>query len=426
MAGEREELCTALDNLAQAIISAWSSDTAMIENWGWNHPALTRHDLARLATSLAKEIAQIQGFAESELVQLKRFARQVVLAQTHHVPQFFNGNGTHSVPQYMTLLSTIRAYVEPRMKRQLDIERLDPKELPTAVARRVRAVNAELDALVPDRDALAAQIKLIGEAHDAAHDLPVTMEALAHENAKMARLASEADLAAARAAKSAEAVDAKLKEIEHESERAAKLASSCEVAYRITTTQGLAAAFDSRAQSLSRSVYVWVVGLAIALGCAVWLGSERINSFLTLLRAMGPDPGLLWLQGILVVFSVGAPVWFGWIATKQIGQRFRLAEDYAFKASVAKAYEGYRAEAVHLDEQFESRLFAAALTRLEEPPLRYVEAKTHGSPLHEFADAQAVNGMKDAVATGIKDAVGAVASRVRSKPEIAAEVVDKP
>jgi len=73
----------------------------------------------------------------------------------------------------------------------------------------------------------------------------------------------------------------------------------------------------------------------------------------------------------------------------QIGQRFRLAEDYAFKASVAKAYEGYRREAARIDKAFEARLFGSALTRLEEAPLRLVEAKTPGSPWHEFVESDA-------------------------------------
>ena len=77
-------------------------------------------------------------------------------------------------------------------------------------------------------------------------------------------------------------------------------------------------------------------------------------------------------------------MWFAWMATKQIGQRFRLAEDYAFKASVAKAYEGYRKEAARIDEAFEARLFSSALTRLEEAPLRLMEQTTHGSPWHEL------------------------------------------
>jgi hypothetical protein len=93
---------------------------------------------------------------------------------------------------------------------------------------------------------------------------------------------------------------------------------------------------------------------------------------------------------LISIISVAGPIWFAWIATKQIGQRFRLAEDYAFKASVAKAYEGYRREAARIDKDLEMRLFASALDRLDEAPLRLIEKETHGSPLHEFMESRAV------------------------------------
>jgi hypothetical protein len=87
---------------------------------------------------------------------------------------------------------------------------------------------------------------------------------------------------------------------------------------------------------------------------------------------------------VLSLLSIGAPIWFAWLSTKQINQHFRLSEDYAFKASVATAYEGYRREASRIDPAFESRLFESALTRLEEAPIRLVGDDQHGSPWHEL------------------------------------------
>jgi hypothetical protein len=90
------------------------------------------------------------------------------------------------------------------------------------------------------------------------------------------------------------------------------------------------------------------------------------------------------------LLSIGAPIWFAWLATKQIGQRFRLSEDYAFKASISRAYEGFRREAARMDKDLEARLLASALTRLDELPLRLVETESHGSPWHELANSDVV------------------------------------
>lgn len=126
-----------------------------------------------------------------------------------------------------------------------------------------------------------------------------------------------------------------------------------------------------------------MAGLIGSLAIGAWLGSHRISLIQSLIESDAPV-SLVFVNLLLAVVSIAAPVWFAWIATKQIGHRFRLSEDYAFKASVARAYEGYRREAAKPDESFAKRLFASALDRLEEPPLRFVEQETHGSPWHEL------------------------------------------
>lgn len=124
---------------------------------------------------------------------------------------------------------------------------------------------------------------------------------------------------------------------------------------------------------------------------------------------------------VLTLASFGAPIWLAWIATKQIGQRFRLAEDYAFKASVAKAYQGFRKEASRLDSELEAnlalegRLFSSALTRLEEAPLRLVEEKTHGSPWHEFVESEAFGTALQTV-NGFKEQFERAKKKVKKKP----------
>ena len=99
---------------------------------------------------------------------------------------------------------------------------------------------------------------------------------------------------------------------------------------------------------------------------------------------------IIWMKLIISLLSVGGPIWFGWLSSKQIGYRFRLAEDYAYKAAISKAYEGYRREAVELDSDFQIKLFTSALSRLDEQPLRFVNQKTHGSPWHEFFDSELI------------------------------------
>ena len=134
------------------------------------------------------------------------------------------------------------------------------------------------------------------------------------------------------------------------------------------------------------------------------------------------------LNLLLSVLSVAAPVWFAWLATKQIGQRFRLAEDYAFKASISRAYEGFRREAARFDKDMEAKLLTSALTRLDELPLRLVETDSHGSPWHELASSDVVKQAMKAVpgfAEQVKDlaskaivAVTPAKAQSKSKPKV--------
>jgi hypothetical protein len=137
-------------------------------------------------------------------------------------------------------------------------------------------------------------------------------------------------------------------------------------------------------------VIYWVGGLVLALAAGSYLGTHQLRTLTGLLNAPNAQASLVTINVILAALSVGAPIWFAWLSTKQIGQRFRLAEDYAFKASISRAYEGFRREAARFDKDMEARLLMSALDRLDELPLRLIETESHGSPWHEFMSSETV------------------------------------
>ena len=378
----------ALDTLANAIINAWGADTTVCESVGWFAPAVTRHDLAEMAKALAIDLRSTDGTAipSDSMKLIQDLPRRLQILQSNTVPQMFGGNGGQAIPAYLSTMSIIRATLLPKLGWQVVP---DIRSLPSSLARRARAAQAELDQLAPNLDSLSQKITDIESAHKVADTLPIDLQALAEARDKLNKSATEAALTAG---KIDEAWGESLRYRDYmkgHNEEAAKLIELCEAAYQITTTKGLAAAFDQRAGKLAWSMWAWVVGLVAALGIASYIGAHRLEVLSAALQAPNLNWGGIAIQAILSLLSVGAPLWFAWLATKQIGQRFRLAEDYAFKASVAKAYEGYRKEAARIDPAFEHRLFDSALTRLDEPPLRLVESGTHGSPWHELANSEA-------------------------------------
>lgn len=125
----------------------------------------------------------------------------------------------------------------------------------------------------------------------------------------------------------------------------------------------------------------------ITLGIGAAITFMRVEFVHQLMLKDDVSYNVLWINVTFTALSVSAPVWFAWFLTRQIGQRFRLAEDYSYKATVAAAYEGYRAEAAQIDADLAKRLFEIALERLDEAPLRLIEKESPGSPAHEAQGA---------------------------------------
>lgn len=377
-----ELVCKSLDDLATNILKSYTEDSTMTELWGWSCPPLNRHDLADLSSKLSKKLRElnIENLDEETREAINEIPDRVKIFKTQTLPYLFNGNGVHAAAVYTALLEWINGTLEPLFSWEV---LQDNKALPTQLARRLRSIQSELTEIVPEKAELQRQIQLIQSATEAAESLPTDLESLKEARIKVGKFSTDAAELYGKIDTYFKDSDKISRLIIEKRDEADRLVSQCEEAYKITTTKGLAAAFDQRANRLINSMWIWVVGLLLALTAGIYIGSIRFADLNTALKE-SKSIGHIWTQIFLSVLSFGAPIWFAWLATKQIGQRFKLSEDYAYKASVAKAYEGYRKEAAKIDKNLEARLFASALTRLEEAPLRLMEKEHHGSPWHEL------------------------------------------
>ncbi|MBP2605841.1 hypothetical protein [Acinetobacter calcoaceticus] len=378
-------LCDALDELAQVVLNSSNEDRTLQEVYGWHHPAVTRHDLANIPKNLSMNIQKLEiKHIDSKLEELiALIPTRLKIMQQNTVPYMFNGHGNQAIPAYISTLQWVEKLTQPLFSWEV---LQDSKALPPSLTRRLRGIQTELDNLIPNKNILSDQITLINDATEAAESLPTDLQSLKEARHKVSELEKESSFDRKKVNEHKTSTEAQLKAINELHGQAQQLVEKCEEAYRITTTKGLAAAFDQRAKDLKNSMRFWVGGLLFALAIGAWIGHERIQILTTSLSAPTLSWGVIGIQIVLSMTSVVAPLWFAWLATKQISQRFKLAEDYDFKASVAKAYEGYKKEAVKIDVEFEARLFNIALTRLEEAPLRLVEASNHGSPSHELLE----------------------------------------
>jgi hypothetical protein len=384
-----EPLVKALEGVGAAIIAiSPSHQPSMQATHGWNHPALTLHELADFAIRLAAEIKEygIDGLGDADKALVADYAARLDALKANTIPQFWGSNGPAAIPAYIGTIEGIRQEIRHLIPLTKNI---DPKAV-SRLARRLENMSAALDEVVVDREQLAERMRQINDAYETAESLPENLASLKKARDEISKLGEAAKTESASIAASELNAKSQVARIDDFSEQAEKLVAQCEEAYRVTTSKGLAGAFDQRATGLTRSMQLWVLALVIALGLAAYLGGQRVALLSQNLAAADPRWSVICLNFALSLLSVGAPLWFAWVATKQIGQRFRLSEDYAYKASIAKAYEGYRREAAKLDPEFSARLFGSSLTRLEEAPLRLMETTSHGSPLHELLSSSKV------------------------------------
>ena len=378
-----EPIDEALDQLANAVEQATNDTRSLLEASGWNFPAADRFDFAymvRKAQRLLRERAPEESSDALDEDGVAVLVSRINAIRAQTLPYLFNGNGAQAAPAFSVSMHALEALIEESWPLRLQV---DPNSLPSKLARHSRTAKARLDEATANLDDVQGRLALIAEAHQAAESLPTDLEELRQARATLTSINGQSATDAAAIKEIRQEVTKLLDAVEQAQADADSLVKNCEDAYQITTTKGLAGAFDQRAENLANTMWVWVAGLVISLLAVALIGHNRIGA-LTLVLAGDPKWGTVTLNFLLSAISVGAPLWFAWVATKQIGQRFRLAEDYAFKASVAKAYEGYRKQAVQIDPKFESQLFGIALSRLEEAPLRMVEAESHGSPWHEI------------------------------------------
>jgi len=421
-----QTIATELQATADTVIAAPEARPLSIAYGNFGMAGITRDELASRANDLVEQIgdADVDEIPSTLAEKLAEFPARLQYLRSSTIPHMFNGNANTAAPAYLITLDALERLLRPI----LSVGDADKKRLTKEVSElrnNIRSLKARANTVEPKIDELEGMAKSIVAAHDAAVRLPADLQELEESQHKINKISKSASDSEAAIRQLFDVATSRAGKLSKAAEDADKVIEKCETALRASTTVGLAGAFHDRAESLRRSLWPWVGGLIFALGAGAYVGGQQLHQLVESIQA-STAPTIVWTRIAVSLLSVGAPVWFAWLATKQIGQRFRLSEDYAYKASISKAYEGYRREAVDLDEDFQKRLFASALSRLDEQPLRFVESETHGSPWHELLSSDVV---KDAIRIAPElvgewkrkaaDTVAATKARRRSSPKSA-------
>ena len=393
-----EEICSKLEQIA-SICDSFPNDNPVNQN-NWQYPSVSRTDLAK-AARLIGTVVRLRGKDDlgGDDSYISGFIQKLEFLRSSSVPNMLNNPQLSGISSYLITLDALRRALEPAFYSDSEVSHsLQRSTL------RLRAMNARLDQVEPRSINLVAMVERIERAYEAADQLPTDLQSLEEAKGKLGAISDEASRLKESAEKDRRRIETSRDESESivtslrtSEQEAEAVLGKCQSAYAAATSQGLAAAFSERSDRLNRSMWLWVVGLVLALIAGAFIGSSQLTGLAKLLDSPNVPNGTLTIRIVLSVFTVGGPVWFAWLSTKQVGQRFRLAEDYAFKGSVSRAYEGYRREAARIDPNLETQLLQSALDRLDEQPLRLVESASYGSPWHELLSSatfkSALNGV---------------------------------
>jgi len=408
-----QAIATELSQISVAIATQIPTDEPFnIAHGNWSFPGITKSELNEQVKILTQRIEERGGDTLGlHEPRIRDYVRRLQFLRSNTIPNLYN-NAALGVPAFQETINGLARTLEPAFKLAPEIAHNVYEDV-SKLRSRATAMEKRLNDLAPRSERLESMLVRIEKAYAAADQLPSELEQLAQDKERINSLLqfAEKDYLAVKSNRN-DAADA-FNKLKSSADEAKSFLDQCHSAYAAGTSQGLAAAFAERSSALERSMVIWVGGFIIALGAGAYFGAERMHELTSLMKSPNLTVGTAILNLLLAVISVGAPIWFGWLASKQIGQRFRLSEDYAYKAAVSRAYEGYRREAARFDKEMEARLLSSALSRLDEQPLRFVEPNSHASPWHELASSELVKGaiksvpgFADRITDAAKEALG--------------------
>ena len=385
------EISGALSSLSTQIQNQLPDYPSFAEHWGWQQPGATRQDLI---DRISKTINVVNS-TDKDNVEDGLYSRITKIPATIN---FLVGNTLPNMPGgnfymgYMAIISTleaVEAVLDPLVPKTPDWQEIQDKDLiPAKLKKRLDTLKKSIGFVEDQTSDINERMTLINEAYHTANALPASLAGIEDAQSRFEKARDILSGISDDAKSSLDQIEIYKDNIEKNLFKSKELTNSISEVYSAATRQGLGKSFQDRADSLKSSTYILMIILAASLGVAGFISHKRINFVEKLFDKPNWDLQVLWANVFLTGIGVAAPIWFAWLLTKQISQRFRLAEDYGFKASVAKAYEGYRRETEESgDPALKRRLLSIALDRVQEAPLAHIERDQASTPFHDLVSS---------------------------------------
>lgn len=360
-----------------------------------NFQSISKEQIINLVDGEIKRIKELKvEFDEGFLNQLIDLAGYIDIENVR-IETLLNQTN----PMFLDKVIQVLSFVNLTFQEYLDWEHVnDVKKIPREVKTRINNLVTLLDSSEIATTDIQNKIKIINEAYDAANELPILLDDLQKYNKEIKSLKDSSEGYTLKVQHNIEVSKTSLEKVQSDQEQTNKLLKEAEQIITkmeeklaISTSLGLAYAFQQRSEKLQRQSYWWTFGFIISLAATFLIAYFRFNDLKNIINQDTPISYIL-IQLVISIISLSAPLWFALISSKQIQKLFVLSEDYAYKASISESYEGYRKEAHNIDPDLVTQLLTTALTKVDEAPLRLIGNEKSLSPLEEIMNNQTIQG----------------------------------
>lgn len=148
-------------------------------------------------------------------------------------------------------------------------------------------------------------------------------------------------------------------------------------------TASLGGAFTKKEQDARKRDWAWLVILLASILAIYLIGNAKYDKVSELISSKTAIE-LILVQIFLGIATLAGPIWVAWLSTKRLSKIYAISEDYAYKAALAQAYQGYRDSYKDKDELMEQRLLASIVTHLDASPVRLIDANHPATPLQDL------------------------------------------
>lgn len=254
------EISGALDNLANQILNTIGDDRSFMEIWGWNMPAISRHDLAdqiRHPRDLLQHIDP-KSISEADISRLQAMPSRIEYLRNNAVPQLPGGNAYFVVLSISSLIESMDTILE-KYHSEIDLKSIEDKKiLPRHLVNELKKTEKDIERIKDNASSLSEKLNRLRISHDIAETLPEDLKALNEAKSEYDRTNREATQligAIDTAQKELKAAFDHLRQVGIEADNVLDRANK---AYSAATTVGLGAAFTDKAKSLRTSVSFFI------------------------------------------------------------------------------------------------------------------------------------------------------------------------